>query len=215
VTDSHLILYSGTVPLLSLVGTALLILVVHNTTDPPPVLLLCIAVVAALGWLAQAIIWTTCELAVGLPAPLRSALPPRWCPQASAANHRHHPSVGLTVFKDVLAWILFLEFGALIVATAVHMCHGAKEKRNGGKPVELLDMAGSASLSLPRPAAQPPSPPPPPPPPPPPSSYSYSNPGSPPRPYSSVFVKDVNMLPPPPPPPAIKIQTRQGTKRPM
>lgn len=104
-----LVFYSGTTPVTSIVQSIIHITVLHFGAVMPFTFTIFIIVLQLVGWLATAAIWTICESA--------SSPTPGLCPQHIMFDNGKFGLMGLSIFKDVLAWVLVLCYAAMLALT--------------------------------------------------------------------------------------------------
>jgi cytochrome bd-type quinol oxidase subunit 1 len=106
-------------PLVSLIQTSIHIAILHTDATLSPVFAIALATLQALGWIIVSSIWTQCEVS-----------PTPFCPQTYMADGGRSLSMGLTAFKDALAWIITVLYFVTIVLGVKQMRY---MERAGGK----------------------------------------------------------------------------------
>jgi len=125
-----IIFYAGTVPLLTLIQATLQIACLHFYTYLSSTFVLAVAVLATTAWIAQATIWTICELPGSIPGTRNTPSPPLWCPQHAFKDHGGDLDVGLTIFKDILGWIMLVASLATAILAFLTMRQESRGKRS-------------------------------------------------------------------------------------
>jgi hypothetical protein len=125
-----MIFYAGSIPLFSLILSAVHVACLHYSAYLSLKLLLVTSTFGATIWLVQASLWTACELSKvpvnGLGSPLTTRL---WCPQYPFNNDDSIFKPPLAIFKDTLAWVLMAAFLATVAVVRVIIQQEAAGKR--------------------------------------------------------------------------------------
>jgi len=116
-------------PLVSLIQTSIHIAILHTDAILSPVFAIATATLQALGWIVVSAIWTHCESS---PTPL--------CPQMYMADGGRSLSIGLTAFKDVLAWVIAVLYFVTIALEVKQMRYMERaDGKDGNGFYELED----------------------------------------------------------------------------
>ena len=149
-----IIFYAGTVPLLTLIQASLHLACLHVYSVPSSSFVLAIAAFAFSAWIAQASVWTVCEFSGGTLTTTDKIGIPQWCPQFVFTDHGGNLSTGLTIFKDILAWILVVAY----LAMAVMACLSIRQEAQGMRTDdfhELVEIPPKFSAPIPPPKTVP------------------------------------------------------------